>query len=159
MSSSVTCQWQLMRQKSSCKHADSQSTEMLSLLKTWCRHVIKTHCASESWGTECVVWSVRAKTNFSPRVSVFVSWTSCRRDRVVTVQTLRYTQQDYMCSSFSSRRPQPPGHPLRFYESLCIGPSLSLISRFVSTMALNGLICADVPLSNYSLTHSLREYA
>jgi len=22
-------------------------------------------------------------------------------------------------------------------------------------MALNGLICADVPLSNYSLTHSL----
>ena len=26
-------------------------------------------------------------------------------------------------------------------------------------MALNGLICADVPLSNYSLTHSLLTHA
>ena len=26
-------------------------------------------------------------------------------------------------------------------------------------MALNGLVCADVPLSNYSLTHSLTSQA
>jgi len=32
---------------------------------------------------------------------------------------------------------------------------LSIISSILPLMALNSLYCADVPLSNYSLTHSL----